>query len=526
MSLAEGELLAGRFRVSGPLLGQGESGQVWPALDEKSGREVAIKLLHAHLAEDEATLEGLRAEAGAAGRLRHENIIEVFGLWSDQGRAFMVSRYFDGVPVSAIQTPMAPEAVVELGLQVAQALLAAHRVGRVHGDVRPGTVLVGPDGARIFDFGIAAWVSSAPEGLRPALRPAVTAPEILSGGPAGVPADLYGLGVVLYRALSGSLPWEGPTSWAVMGAQRTSRPRALTGPPGLVSLIERLLDPDPTRRPCDSEAVVGVLARLRQNPAAVVRPVRRWLAPIRLGRAWIVYGTDPATGGPAVVRDGMGRRTAKRLCDRLHDEGWTVEMAKEALDGRDLLWIACVGGVAALVVPGIGFFLGGGLTFGWRSSRVRPHIREALPKLSASLPARRITGGTEHSVSAGLLLLALGALLWWWPPMAVVPLGLLVSLVWVSLRSPDLDPGQRALDGRVATLFSEIGAAIEGHAHEGDDGLLLQGELLDLERSWHSGRLQAEEVLLIARSLRERASTAARIDEASVQETLDRLRGL
>jgi len=526
MSLVEGEILAGRFRVSGPVLGQGGAGQVWPALDEKSGRQVAVKLLHPHLSNDRVALESLRAEAGVAGRLRHENIIEVFGLWSDQGRTFLVSRYFDGIPLSDIGGPMAPEAAVALGHQVAQALLAAHRAGLVHGDIRPGNVLVGAEGVRIFDFGIASWLSSAAEADGLELRPGETAPEILSGGPAGVPADLYGLGVVLYWALSGTLPWEGPTSWAVMGAQTATRPRAISGPRGLVTLIRQLLDPDPTRRPSDAEAVVDALSRLRRNPVTVVRPARRWLAPIRLGGAWIVHGTDPATGGPSVIRAGMGRRAARALRDRLREQGWTLEISKEALDFRDLLWITGVGGVTALAVPGIGFLLGVAVALMWRSSRVRPEVREALPKLSVAVPARRIAGGTEHSVSAGVLLLVLGALLWWWPILAVVPASLLAVLAWVSVRSAEPDPERQALDGKVATLFSEIAATIDGHAHDVDAALLLEGELLDLEQSWHSGRMQEGEVLLLARSLRERAGTASRIDDASVRETLDRLRGL
>ncbi len=526
MNLPVGTTLAGRFRITGPPLGRGESGVVLPARDEQGHRDVAVKLLHPHLANDRDALEALRAEAGAAGRLKHRNIVEVLGLWSDEGRWFLVSERVDGCPISDVETPMAPEAVIALGQQVVQALTAAHSSGLVHGDVRPGNVLVGPGGARLFDFGIGSWMARSGDAELVALRPGETAPEVQAGGPPGVPADLYGMGIVLYRALTGELPWDGPSPWAVIGAQSERAPTAPSGPLGLSTLIAELLHPDPSRRPTDAVAVGAALRKLARNPRRVVRTEQRWVAPIKPTSAWMVYGTDPGTGGPAVVRAAINHSRAVGLQRRLAEEGWKVKVAKEALDWVDIVWVTALACVFAVVIPGIGAVLGAILALRWRSASTRPEIRAALPPLSVPIPARQVAAGTEYAVTAGLLLLSLGFLLWWWPVLALVPAALLGGLAWISLADRATDMGRRAEHGRIATVFAEIAATIEGHAHDLDDSLALQGELLELERDWASADVQADEILVRARSLHERARDAKRIEDVSAAETLDRLRRL
>jgi len=522
MILPEGTILAGRFRIVGPPLGSGETGVVLPARDELGQRDVALKLLHPHLSDDPGALEILRAEAGAAGRLKHKNIVEVLGLWSDEGRWFLVSERVDGCSVSQVGAPMAPEAVIALGQQIVQALAASHGTGLIHGDVRPGNVLVGTSGARLFDFGIASWLSQNGEAT---VRPGETAPEVHAGGPPGVHADLYGLGIVLYRALTGRLPWDGPTPWAVIGAQ-SDAPRPPDGPRGLAVLIAELLHPDPSRRPADAASVGLALRKLRRNPRRVVRTPGRWLAPIRPLSAWIVHGTDPGTGGPAVVRAGLNQSRAAGLRRRLAGEGWKVKVAKEALDWVDLLWVAALACVFGIAIPAVGAVLGAALALRWRSASTRPEIRAALPALSVQLPARKVAAGSEYAVTAGLLMLAAGFFLWWWPVLALAPTALLALLAWISIADRATDIGRRAEHGRIATVFAEIAATIEGHAHDLDGALALQGELLELESDWVSADIQADEILVRARSLHERASAAERIEDASAAETLERLRRL
>ena len=526
MTLPEGTLLAGRFRISGPPLGRGETGVVLPARDESGERDVVVKLLHPHLADDAGALEILRAEAGAAGRLRHRNIVEVLGLWSDNGRWFLVSERVDGCAVSDVQSTMAPEAVIALGQQVVVALIAAHDAGLVHGDVRPGNVLVGSGGARLFDFGVSPWLARSGNTALATVRAGETAPEVHAGGPAGPPADLYGVGVVLYRALTGRLPWQGPTPWAIMGAQSQGPPAPPSGPKGLSLLISQLLDPDPSKRPADAVAVGEALRSLSRNPSRLVRAPRRWLAPIRPSSAWIVHGIDPGTGGPSVIRAGLNHSRALGLQRRLAVDGWNVKVAKEALDWVDLLWVLALAGVFGVAIPAVGALLGAGLALRWRSAATRPEIRAALPPLSVALPAREMAPGSEYVVTAGLLLLVTGFLLWWWPVLALGPIALLGLLARISLADRATDIGRRAEQGRIATVFAEIAATIEGHAHDLDGALALQGELLELERDWASADIEADEILVRARSLRLRASAKERIEDVTSAETLGRLRRL
>ena len=129
-------------------------------------------------------------------------------------------------------------------------------------------------------------------------------------------------------------------------------------------------------------------------------------------------------------------------------------------------------------------------------------------------------------VTAGLLLLVTGFLLWWWPVLALGPIALLGLLARISLADRATDIGRRAEQGRIATVFAEIAATIEGHAHDLDGALALQGELLELERDWASADIEADEILVRARSLRLRASAKERIEDVTSAETLGRLRRL
>src|SRR5690606_27715508 len=158
-------------------------------VDDETGREVVLRPLHDHLLGDPAAVARMRALAGAAGRVAHPRVVAVRGLWAEKGRPFLVADRVDGVPLDRVDGPLAPDAVVALGHQVCEALVAAHAADLVHGDLRPGHVLVGDRGAFVIDF--------APD-LLPPVRPGQTAPEVQAGAPPGKAADLYGLGVVLY----------------------------------------------------------------------------------------------------------------------------------------------------------------------------------------------------------------------------------------------------------------------------------------------------------------------------------------
>lgn len=514
-----GETLAGRFRITGPPLGEGESGVVHPALDVETGREVVVKLLHEHLVADPQALARLEAEAGLAGRLSHAHIVEVLGLWSSDGRWFLAAERVEGPSLAQVDGALAPEAVIALGLQLCDALAAAHERNLIHGDLRPGNVLLGPHGASLFDFGVAHL---AREGQH-LVRPGQTAPEVASGATPRVAADLYGLGVVLYRAMTGKLPFQEASPFATLAAQRDRAPRP-PGPAGLGRLVQELLDPEPARRPPDVAAVTTVLRKLQRRPERIVRTPRRWIAPVRPFRAWMVHGIDPTTGARASVRVALGKGRARELTERLRGEGWDVAMAKEALSVGDLVWVGILIAVFGVAVPVVGVLLGAALGLVWRSSSTQPRLREVLPPVRAPVPPRSAPAGAEYLIAAGIALLVAAALLLIKPWLALAPLLLVALIARSAWKSRALTPEERALHARIATVLAEARAGIEARAHGLDRALSLQGELEELEHGWHTGQVPQREVLLRAEALQEQATSAARREDSMTAATLEALR--
>ena len=245
-------VLAGRYRLR-RLLAQGGMAEVWEAVDEILGRPVAVKILHSHLADDESFRERFRREAIAAARLAHPNVVATFDTGTDEGVTFIVMELVEGSTLRQVlnQTgPMAPERIVHVGAQVADALHYAHRAGVVHRDVKPANILLCPDGrVKVADFGIAKAVEES-EPDRPTPSEALTgtgsiigtaqylAPEQVDGRAVDGRTDVYALGVVLYEMVCGRPPFTGETDMAVAlkhittnppapGAVRAGVPRAL-----------------------------------------------------------------------------------------------------------------------------------------------------------------------------------------------------------------------------------------------------------------------------------------------------------
>lgn len=517
MQLEPGTVLAHRFEVTGPPLGAGASGVVYPAVDRATGRSVAAKLLHPDRASDRAALGRLQDEASTVGRLQHPHVAEVVGLWSDdRSRWVLVTERIEGSALSGLEAPLQPEAAVALGLQIAEALVAAHGVGILHGDVRPGNVLIGTGGAKLFDFGVARWVVGGDEGAL--IRAGETAPEVIDGAPPSVASDLYGLGVVLHRALTGHAPFSASTPWATMGLQRSGPPE-VSGPRGLAALIRRLLQPDPAARPTDAAAVRAALIRLRTDPGRRLK-IGGWQAPpLRPGRAWIVHGIDPQTGGPAVIRGGLSRKAAHKLADRLCGEGWQVSAEQEALSTRDMLWVALLTAVGGLVVPLVGVLPALWLSVRWRGHRIRPELRRILPPISVPIPPRVMPTGNETAVVAGMLLLLTALTLAVWPLGALMPALLVLLLAAWSLRIAPADPADAARRGHVISALAELRASLASRALALEDALALAGEIDALEAAWRGGTVGAEAVLIQIDTLSHQLEARPRIsaqDHASI----------
>jgi serine/threonine protein kinase len=276
-SMEEGRvrLVADRYEL-GPVLGVGGMGEVVVARDNRLDREVALKWVRADLAHHPDAQRRVQAEARAAAQLTDPHVVAVFDSGIDAGRPYIVMERLDGRTLAdEIAAARFDDARVrDLGAQVLAGLGAAHAIGLVHRDVKPGNILCAPSGWKVADFGIARWVDDDGVITRTDLvlgSPSYLAPERLEGGELTPRSDLYSLGVVLYEARTGVRPFAGDNPWALAMAIRDGnfvpvRERVPEVDPALASVIERAMAHDPARRFADAAAMANALAGVAATP--------------------------------------------------------------------------------------------------------------------------------------------------------------------------------------------------------------------------------------------------------------------
>ena len=245
-------VLAERYRLE-RRLAQGGMAEVWLATDLALDRRVALKWLKPSLAADPVVAERFRREAVAVARLTHPNIVAVHDVFAEGGRQAVVMQLVDGKSLRQlldVQTRLSPELTIHIGTCVAAALDAAHRAGFVHRDVKPGNILVTPDGRVLLtDFGIAKGLDGGDDLTSDNVMMGTAkylSPEQVRGRRLDGRADLYSLGLVLYECLAGRVPFigESDADTALARLQRDPTDLARLRPTlsrGLVDLIHRLL---------------------------------------------------------------------------------------------------------------------------------------------------------------------------------------------------------------------------------------------------------------------------------------------
>jgi hypothetical protein len=257
-------VLEGRYAL-GDLVGVGASAWVYRAEDLRTGRDVAIKLYPPGVGGPDR--ERQRSELALLAQLHHPNLVVLFDAGEDSGRAYLVMEYVDG-PTLAEQLrncPMQAGEVSRLGAELAYALAYVHSRGITHRDVKPANVLMGGR-PMLTDFGIARLVDAARVTQTGYLigTPAYLAPEQVRGGPVGMPADVYALGLVLLEALTGRREFDGDGPETAF-ARLSRQPAVPEDLPGLTELLHEMTALDPADRPTAAD----VSERLRASASGL-----------------------------------------------------------------------------------------------------------------------------------------------------------------------------------------------------------------------------------------------------------------
>ena len=262
-----GEKILVPGRVGGFLLyehiGEGEMGEIYRATDESLNRDVAIKLVRGCHANDPESIERLRKEACAAGKLNHSRVAQVHALNFSNGFPYLVMELVTGLDFAQKlkrEGPIDERTVLRMALDVAEGLSALNREGLVHGDIKPGNIVLDRDNnAKLVDFGLSGMTRRDSTGALVG-TPDYIAPELLRGAKDTHRSDLFSLGATLYHLLSGILPHDGDTMDAFIKARMYKPPIPIEKQVQNISfltrkLIMRMLEPSPSKRPADSDVV-------------------------------------------------------------------------------------------------------------------------------------------------------------------------------------------------------------------------------------------------------------------------------
>ncbi|WJL94183.1 serine/threonine-protein kinase [Microbacterium sp. ET2] len=292
MRPTQGVTFGGRYELDSRIA-IGGMGEVWEATDHVIGRTVAIKILKDEYMGDPGFLERFRAEARHAALVNHEGIASVFDYGEEAGSAFLVMELVPGEALSTIlerDGALSTDKTLDIVAQTAAALQAAHAAGLVHRDIKPGNLLITPDGrVKITDFGIARIADQVPLTATGQVMGTVQylSPEQASGHPASPATDIYSLGIVAYESLAGKRPFTGESQVAIAMAQINEQPPPL--PPTVAQPVQNL--------------VMAMIAKKPEDRPASAAAVARAASALRRGDLAAAAAAVPAVAGAAALAD-------------------------------------------------------------------------------------------------------------------------------------------------------------------------------------------------------------------------------
>ena len=311
MALTSGTKL-GPYEIQSPL-GAGGMGEVYRATDAKLGRDVALKVLPAEMAQDPERLARFRREAKALAQLDHPNIVTIYSVEESEGVHFLTMQLVEGQPLDRLICAggLPLEQIVEIASALGEALAAAHEKGIVHRDLKPANVMVSNEGrVKVLDFGLAKDVRGSNLGdatMTSASRtevgvvmgtPAYMSPEQTSGRPLDHRTDIFSLGVLLHEMATGRRPFEGTSSAELVSSILRDTPPSVTDvrpdlPSDLARIVRRCLEKDPRHRLQTARDVSNEfrdMARTASRPTPASTAASRMAAPSDSGAARVDEG--------------------------------------------------------------------------------------------------------------------------------------------------------------------------------------------------------------------------------------------
>lgn len=274
-------LLGGRYRI-GELIARGGMASVHRGRDERLDRVVALKIMHPHLADDEAFRRRFSREARSVARLAHRNVVGVFDQGEDDGTLYLAMELIEGRTLRADLArggALTVRRALEIAAAILRALAAAHDAGIIHRDIKPENVLLsGDDEVKVVDFGLARVIGAATASNSGTLLGTVAyvSPEVVTRGICDERSDLYSLGILLYEMLTGVQPFRGdqPVHVAFQHVHEdvpAPSARTATVPPPVDALVTWLAARRPSSRPASAEDALRSVGELLQTlPADVL----------------------------------------------------------------------------------------------------------------------------------------------------------------------------------------------------------------------------------------------------------------
>lgn len=354
MSPRVGVTLSGRYRLQ-RLIATGGMGQVWEAVDSRLGRRVAVKVLKQEFSSDPEFLERFRAEARIVAMLNHPGIAAVHDYgetdMDGEGRtAYLVMELVNGEPLNSVlkrSGRLSLRHALDMLEQTGRALQVAHSAGLVHRDVKPGNILITPNGqVKLTDFGIAKAVDAAPvtqTGMVMGTAQYI-APEQALGEDATAASDVYALGVVGYEAVSGKRPFtgDGALTVAMKHIKETPAPLPADLPPNVRELIEITLVKNPGMRYRNGGQFADAVSAVRSGR----RAPRPNSAPVIKANPAAIPGSKRST---PEVRSAPPARTAQRTRAGAGHRSPPPARGAFSSGQRALLWAAGVLGTLAII---------------------------------------------------------------------------------------------------------------------------------------------------------------------------------